>query len=65
VLVVTHAGVISQILGALRGVRPARWEPLRPGNASLTSVTWQGDGGELLRFDDREHLSASTRRLDG
>ncbi|WP_437993917.1 histidine phosphatase family protein [Sorangium sp. So ce145] len=65
VLVVTHAGVIGQILGALHGVPPARWEPFRPGNASLTSLSWQGERGVLLRFDDREHLSSSTRRPGG
>ncbi|AUX32096.1 MULTISPECIES: histidine phosphatase family protein [Sorangium] len=65
VLVVTHAGVIGQILGALHGVPAARWEPFRPGNASLTSLAWQGDRGVLLRFDDREHVSASTRRPGG
>ncbi|WP_437947696.1 histidine phosphatase family protein [Sorangium sp. So ce296] len=64
-LVVTHAGVIGQILGALHGVPAARWEPFRPGNASLTSLSWQGERGVLLRFDDREHVSASTRRPGG
>ncbi|WP_437563229.1 histidine phosphatase family protein [Sorangium sp. So ce542] len=65
VLVVTHAGVIGQVLGALHGVPAARWEPFRPGNASLTSLSWQGERGVLLRFDDREHVSASTRRPGG
>lgn len=58
VMVVTHAGVINQVLGAIHGIPPARWEPYRPGNASLTSVTWHRDQGALLRFDDREHLAA-------
>ncbi|WP_437692972.1 histidine phosphatase family protein [Sorangium sp. So ce176] len=71
VLVVTHAGVIGQILGALHGIPPARWEAFRPGNASLTAVSWQGERGVLLRFGDREHLdgrervSSSTRPPDG
>jgi broad specificity phosphatase PhoE len=47
VLVFTHAGVISQVLGALHHVRAARWESFRPSNASLTYVDWQGDEGEL------------------
>ncbi|WP_437941705.1 histidine phosphatase family protein [Sorangium sp. So ce341] len=64
-LVVTHAGVIGQIVGALHGVPAARWEPFRPGNASLTSLSWQGERGVLLRFDDREHVSPSTRRPGG
>jgi broad specificity phosphatase PhoE len=62
VIVFTHAGVISQILGALHGIRPARWEPFRPGNASLTSVAWQGDSGVLLRFGDREHVARQELR---
>ncbi|AUX42540.1 uncharacterized protein SOCE26_039730 [Sorangium cellulosum] len=65
VLVVTHAGVIGQIVGALRGVPPARWEPFRPGNTSLTTISWEGDRGVLLRFDDREHVSESARRPGG
>ncbi|WP_437282163.1 histidine phosphatase family protein [Sorangium sp. So ce375] len=65
VLVVTHAGVIGQILGALHGIPAACWEAFRSGNASLTSLSWQGDRGVLLRFDDREHISASTRRPGG
>ncbi|HYG35572.1 MAG TPA: histidine phosphatase family protein, partial [Clostridia bacterium] len=34
VLVVTHAGVISQLVGALNSLNPARWEPFRPQNTS-------------------------------
>src|SRR5215208_4470051 len=30
VLVVTHAGVISQVVGCLGGISPARWECCRP-----------------------------------
>jgi broad specificity phosphatase PhoE len=41
VIVVTHAGVISQVLGVLNGVPPACWEPYRPATASLTEVWWQ------------------------
>jgi broad specificity phosphatase PhoE len=55
-LLVTHAGVISQIVGATQGVSPARWDLYRPGNASLTEVIWGPDGGNLVRFDDRAHL---------
>lgn len=57
VLVVTHAGVISQVLGALVRLSPARWEAFRPGNASVTEVLWKGQSGSLVRFDDRTHLS--------
>ncbi|MGH2355075.1 MAG: histidine phosphatase family protein, partial [Chloroflexota bacterium] len=56
VLIVTHAGVISQIVGALAGTSAARWEAFRAGNASVTELLWQGDGGRVLRFDDRHHV---------
>ena len=57
VMVFAHAGVISQILGAIHGLRPARWESFRPSNASLTRVDWQGDKGELVGFDEAKHLA--------
>jgi broad specificity phosphatase PhoE len=56
VIVVTHAGVINQILGTIAGQRAARWENFRPGNASITKVIWNGDRGHLAGFDDRSHL---------
>jgi broad specificity phosphatase PhoE len=55
VLIVTHAGVISQIAGALHGVSAARWSEWRPGNCSVTTVAW-GPAPGLLEFDSREHL---------
>jgi broad specificity phosphatase PhoE len=66
VLVVTHAGVISQVLGCLHGINPARWECYRPGNCSLTELDWEGETGRLVSYDDRGHLEepglpASTR----
>jgi broad specificity phosphatase PhoE len=61
VVVVTHTGVISQILGALEGLGPESWERNRPGPASITEVDWIGDTGVLIRFDDRKHLA----RLEG
>jgi broad specificity phosphatase PhoE len=56
VLVVTHAGVISQIVGCLRGTGAARWECHRPENCSLTEVDWEAESGRLVSFDDRGHL---------
>jgi len=55
-VVVTHAGVISQVLNALHGIGPERWNNFRPGNCSLTEVEWGRGGGTLVRFDDRSHL---------
>lgn len=56
VLVVTHAGVISQIVGCLRGIGPARWECYRPENCSLTELEWEGESGRVVSYDDRGHL---------
>ncbi len=56
VLVVTHAGVISQIVGCLRGIGPACWERNRPENCSLTELDWQGETGRVVSYDDRGHL---------
>lgn len=55
VIVVTHAGVVSQIVGAIRGTPAARWSCFRPGTGTITVVRWSrpptlaafGDGGHL------------------
>jgi alpha-ribazole phosphatase/probable phosphoglycerate mutase len=54
VLVVTHAGVISQIVGYIEGESPARWESFRPRNATITQVEWHAQKLRLVRFDDRD-----------
>lgn len=51
IVVVTHAGVISQLLGSTAGLSPARWEPYRPRNGSVTELRWQHDRMRLVRFD--------------
>lgn len=56
--VVTHAGVISQLAGYIRGTSPAQWELWRPGNCSVTTVEWSEEGPRLLGFDSREHLAS-------
>ena len=56
VLVVTHAGVISQLLGWLHGEPAARWDVFRPRPASVTEVLWRRAQGSLLRFDDQSAL---------
>lgn len=61
VVVVTHAGVISQLMGVLHGLRPAAWEQFRPGNCSITELEWADGSGRPIRFDDRSHLE----ELDG
>ncbi|MDQ3810825.1 MAG: histidine phosphatase family protein [Chloroflexota bacterium] len=57
VLLVTHAGVISQVLGALHGTSAARWELWRPRNGSVTEVCWHDDGGVLVYFDRQPSLA--------
>lgn len=59
VAVVTHAGVISQLIGAIRGVPPARWSAFRVGNASITELDWGPGGGSVVAFDRRDHLPAA------
>jgi broad specificity phosphatase PhoE len=61
VLVVTHAGVVSQILGSIAGQNPARWENFRPGYGSVTEVLWCGNSGHVARFDDCGHLPPDVR----
>ena len=57
----THAGVVSQIVGALRGLRPARWEPYRPMNTGITEIVWNHESGSVVSFDDHAHLCALPR----
>jgi alpha-ribazole phosphatase/probable phosphoglycerate mutase len=56
IAVVTHAGVISQTLGVLAGIRPARWECFRPGNGAITELAWFHGRATIVAFDDRSHL---------
>lgn len=60
VLVVTHAGVIAQVWGAIHGIPPARWSAGRPDNASLTVVEWEGRSGRIVRFNDVTHLEVAS-----
>ena len=56
VVIVTHSGVITQVLGALHRVPAARWSTFVVSNASITEVRWDCGTGTLLRGDDRRHL---------
>lgn len=51
VVVVTHAGVVNQLLGAIQGLCPARWRPFRPSHCTVTEVDWLEGTGRLVRFD--------------
>lgn len=61
VAVVTHAGVVSQVIGASTGISAARWELHRPRNTSMTELQWQGETGRLVCFDGRPHLDGPDR----
>jgi alpha-ribazole phosphatase/probable phosphoglycerate mutase len=56
VLIVTHAGVICQVMGTIHGKSAASWDSFRPGNCSLTEIEWRGETGIVHGFDDRSHL---------
>ncbi len=60
VIVVTHTGVITQLLGELHGTSAARWDTFRVGNASITELQWQHGPDTLLRMNDRRHLDSVT-----
>jgi broad specificity phosphatase PhoE len=64
ILLVTHAGVINQIFGSIHGLRPARWEPYRPSNASVSELAMiDGGEGRIVRFDQKAcSMEATTRR---
>jgi broad specificity phosphatase PhoE len=51
VLVFTHAGFISQVVGALAGTSAAAWGRFRPQNCSVTDVLWFEGRGDLRSFD--------------
>lgn len=51
IILVTHAGFISQIIGWLHNTSAARWELWRPHNGSVSEVCWHPHGGALVRFD--------------
>lgn len=52
VLVVSHSGVVNQVVGHLEGERPARWSRFRPRTCSVTEVLWSARRGEVVRFDE-------------
>lgn len=51
--VVTHAGVISQVLGAVKGRPACVWQPDRPRPLTATEVLWaDGAPRAVLSFND-------------
>lgn len=57
ILLVTHAGLISQVFGWVMGVTCARWSAYRPANASISRLDWDRGLACVLGFDEREHLA--------
>jgi alpha-ribazole phosphatase/probable phosphoglycerate mutase len=54
VAIVTHAGVISQVLGVIRNRPASVWEPDRPEPLTATEITWGHDAPcAVLRYNDR------------
>ena len=53
VTVVTHAGVISQVLGVVKGRRASIWEADRPDPLTATEITCvDGAPGTILSYND-------------
>lgn len=51
VVLVTHTGVVSQLIGQLEGISPARWDHHRPTPLSATELLWHDDAPrQLLSF---------------
>lgn len=50
--VVTHTGVISQVVGAMKGLSPAAWEQYRPEPFTATEVIWNSEAPlQLVSFN--------------
>ena len=55
VVVVTHAGVISQALGVVKGRPACVWAPDRPRPLTATEVVWaEGAPREVLSFNNQD-----------
>jgi broad specificity phosphatase PhoE len=53
VLVVTHTGVVTQLIGDTAGLTAATWEAFRPAHASLTELLWADGFARLVRFNQQ------------
>jgi broad specificity phosphatase PhoE len=56
VVIVSHSGVISQIVGSIVGTPPAFWGHHRPSSGSITTLSYCNGKHHLLSFDDHGHL---------
>ena len=55
VLVVTHTGVVTQLVGAIEGMSAATWEAFRPAHAALTELLWSDGAPRVVRFNKHTH----------
>jgi broad specificity phosphatase PhoE len=62
VLVVSHAGVVNQVVGFLHGERAACWSRFRPGNCTVTEVLWRRGEGRVVRFADEIATQTSSEK---
>jgi broad specificity phosphatase PhoE len=56
ILIVTHGGVIGQIIGEILGIPQGRKVPVRLDNCSLTVIKVDGNRRALLAINDVSHL---------
>ena len=55
VIVVTHTGVVTQLIGAVEGLSAATWDAFRPAHASLTELLWADGAVRVVRFNQQGH----------
>lgn len=64
VAIVTHSGVVAQVLGTLRGRPAAVWEHDRPDPLSATEILWSGtEPLGLVEFNSRDWCRESPQLL--
>jgi hypothetical protein len=52
---VTHAGVISQVIGMIRNRAASVWAADRPDPLTATEISWEnGAPGAVLTYNDRD-----------
>jgi broad specificity phosphatase PhoE len=56
ILVVSHGGVISNLLAQWLGKGPHDWQRWDPANCSITILDQQGDGWQAYCLNDIDHL---------
>jgi broad specificity phosphatase PhoE len=54
VAIVTHAGVVAQVMNAIHGLSPAQWSRYRPDLLSVTEIVWDAEAPrEVTAFNRR------------